>query len=108
MVRCIATSLAGTFAAVVLVSALAVGIAVRLFGLSVGGAVSLYFVIWWIALFAVLPFGTRSQAHAGDVTPGTDPGAPTMPRLREKAVWTTLVAAPILVGCAWLLPLAGL
>jgi hypothetical protein len=28
--------------------------------------------------------------------------------LREKALWTTLVAAPVLLAVAWLLPLAGL
>jgi hypothetical protein len=30
------------------------------------------------------------------------------PRLREKAVWTTLVSAPVLIATAWILPLAGL
>ena len=54
--------------------------AVRLFGLTLAGALSLYFVIWWTALFAVLPFGMRSQHEDGPVTPGTEPGAPALPR----------------------------
>ena len=37
------------------------------FGLTAGGAVALYFVVWWIGLFAVLPFGARSQAEDGSV-----------------------------------------
>ena len=91
MIARIAASLAATAAAVILLSGLAIFASVRLFGLTLAGALSLYFVIWWTALFAVLPFGIRSQHEDGPVTPGTDPGAPALPRLREKAVWTTLV-----------------
>ena len=65
-------------------------------------------MVWWTTLFAVLPFGVRSQAEAGDVTPGSDPGAPALPALREKAVWTSLAAALVFTLVAWLLPLAGL
>jgi predicted secreted protein len=108
MVRRIAASPAATAIAVILLSALAIFLAVKLFGLTAVGAVSLYFVIWWIALFAVLPFGVRSQAEEGEVLAGSDPGAPSAPRLAEKAIWTTLVAGPVLVLTAWLLPLAGL
>ena len=43
-------------------------------------------------LFAVLPWGVRAQEE-GEVAPGTDPGAPTVPRLRAKLIWTTIVAA---------------
>jgi predicted secreted protein len=104
----IAASLAATAAAVILLSALAIFVAARFLGLSAVGAISLYFLIWWIALFAVLPFGVRSQHEEGAFQAGTDPGAPTAPRLREKALWTTLVAGPVLIAAAWLLPLAGL
>jgi predicted secreted protein len=108
MMARIAASLAATAAAVILLSVLAIFLAARFFGLSAVGAVSLYFLIWWIALFAVLPFGVRSQHEDGAFQAGTDPGAPTAPRLREKALWTTLVAGPVLIATAWLLPLAGL
>jgi predicted secreted protein len=104
----IAASLAATILAVVFLSASAIFVSVRFFGLSGVGAVSLYFLIWWITLFAVLPFGVRSQHEDGEFQAGTEPGAPILPRLEEKALWTTLVAAPILVATAWLLPLAGL
>ena len=56
-------------------------------------AVAIYFTTWWIVLFAVLPFGVRSQDEAREVVPGTDPGAPTLPRLAVKALWTTGLSA---------------
>ena len=28
-------------------------------------SIAIYFVIWWLVLFAVLPFGVRSQHEAG-------------------------------------------
>jgi predicted secreted protein len=51
-----------------------------------------FFVIWFIVLFAVLPFGIKSQGEAGEVVAGTDPGAPVAPRLLGKAIWTTVIA----------------
>jgi len=55
---------------------------------------AIYFLIWWVTLFAVLPFGVRSQ-HETETTPGTDPGAPLLPRLWWKLLWTTVIAAVI-------------
>jgi predicted secreted protein len=56
---------------------------------------AIYFVVWWVVLFAVLPFGVRSQAEQGEVAPGTDPGAPAIPALKAKLVWTTVVSAAV-------------
>ncbi|MGL4729681.1 MAG: DUF1467 family protein [Bosea sp. (in: a-proteobacteria)] len=61
--------------------------------MSVTGAIALYFIIWWTVLFAVLPFGVRSQAEDGQVTAGTEPGAPVAPLMMKKVLWTTLIAA---------------
>lgn len=58
-------------------------------------AVAIYFTTWWIVLFAVLPFGIRSQHEARDVVPGSDPGAPLLPRLAVKALWTTGLSAVV-------------
>lgn len=55
-------------------------------------AVSLFLTIWFVVLFAVLPFGVRSQHETGDYVAGTDPGAPVQPRILAKALWTTLVS----------------
>jgi predicted secreted protein len=54
-----------------------------------------YFVVWWITLFAILPFGVRSQAETGEIVPGSDTGAPARPQLVWKVVMTTLVSALI-------------
>jgi predicted secreted protein len=67
--------------------------------MSVTTAVAIFFLIWWVVLFAVLPWGVRSQHEGGEIVPGTDPGAPAIPNLRWKLVWTTLVSAAIFAAC---------
>ena len=62
-------------------------------------ALAIYFVIWWIVLFAVLPWGVHSQHESGEMAPGTDPGAPKLANIKLKLVWTTIVAS--LVFAAW-------
>jgi predicted secreted protein len=62
-------------------------------------AIAIFFLIWWIVLFAVLPWGIRSQQEAGAVAPGTDPGAPALPRLRRVLVWTTVVSIVVFAAC---------
>jgi len=65
-----------------------------------------YFLIWWVTLFAVLPVGAHPDA-------GSDPdtgwrGVPQRPRLLRKAVITTVisgllwVAVYVLVDSDWL------
>jgi predicted secreted protein len=58
-------------------------------------AAAIYFIIWWIVLFAVLPWGIQSQAESGEVVPGSDPGAPAVPRLLARLGWTTAVATVV-------------
>ena len=54
---------------------------------------SVYLVIWWTILFAVLPLGVTSHAEAGiDRGDGGDPGAPVDPKLKRKFITTTIVA----------------
>ena len=100
-------SLLATMAAVIVLSLIAIGAGV-LFRLSLAGSIGLYFVVWWTLLFAVLPVRVRSQAEAGEVTAGTDPGAPAAPALRERAIWTTIVSLAAFTGIAAFFPLAGL
>jgi predicted secreted protein len=59
---------------------------------------AIFFVIWWLCLFVVLPFGVRSQHEMEDVTPGTEAGAPHRPHLLRRVVATTLLAAVIFAG----------
>ncbi len=63
-------------------------------------ALAIFFLIWWVVLFAVLPWGIQSQHEGEEMAPGTDPGAPTKARIGWKLVWTTLVAAAVYVVCA--------
>lgn len=61
-------------------------------------AIAIYFLIWWVVLFAVLPWGVRAQGD--DAVPGTDPGAPTVPRLAMRLIWTTVVATVVFAALA--------
>ena len=54
---------------------------------------AIYFIIWWLVLFMVLPWGVHSQDESGEVTPGTDPGAPAVHVVWRKLMWTTLIAS---------------
>lgn len=65
--------------------------------MSVTTIIAIYFLIWWITLFAVLPWGVRSQHETGDISPGTDPGAPAVHRVWRALLWTTIVASVIFV-----------
>jgi predicted secreted protein len=62
-------------------------------------AVAIFFLIWWVVLFVVLPFGVRSQHEDGEMAAGTDPGAPVIPRLGRKLFLTTVVAGLIFAAC---------
>jgi len=54
-----------------------------------------YVVIWWVVVFAVLPFGIR-PVEEGDI--GHAAGAPANPRLWFKAGVTTVIAAVLWLG----------
>lgn len=63
--------------------------------MSLATGIAIYFLIWWIVLFAVLPWGIRSQEESGSFAEGTDPGAPAVPGLGRKLAWTTVVAGAV-------------
>ena len=98
MTLCVVTVLVAAFVAA----------GVSLFKLTVGGAIALYFVVWWTLLFAVLPLRNQPETRPSHVVPGQDPGAPAVPRLREKAIWTTLVAGVAFLLALAVFPLTGL
>lgn len=50
-----------------------------------------YLIIWWTALFTVLPFWVRTAQHQ----PGHMAGAPENPRLFKKFLVTTGLSAMI-------------
>jgi predicted secreted protein len=56
----------------------------------------LFIIIWWTALFAVLPIGTR-PVQQPDASSGWR-GAPEHPHLLKKVLLTTIVS--IVIWCA--------
>jgi predicted secreted protein len=73
--------------------------------MSLTTAIAIYFIIWWTVLFAVLPWGVRSQEESGEesgtMTKGSDPGAPAVPHLKRKLLWNTVVSGVVFL--AWYL-----
>ena len=64
--------------------------------------IAIYFVIWWITLFAVLPFGVRSAHEASAIVEeGHDAGAPMFHGLLIKAAVNTVIAAIVFAGIYW-------
>jgi predicted secreted protein len=59
---------------------------------------ALYFILWWLVLFATLPFGLKTQDDDSDVTLGTEASAPRGPHVMRAFVRTTIVSAVILGG----------
>jgi predicted secreted protein len=60
-------------------------------------ATVLYVLIWWVVLFAVLPFGTKPVAAPDRLTGWR--GAPEAPRLGRKLLWTSLIALLVWAAC---------
>ena len=58
--------------------------------------IAVFFLIWWVVLFAVLPFGVRPVEQADEHTGWR--GAPEHPHLLAKMIATTLVAAVVWFG----------
>lgn len=70
--------------------------------MSLVSGIAIYFVIWWIALFAILPIGMRTQDEDGNVILGTVSSAPAKPRLWRAFIRTTILATLIFVGYYYL------
>jgi len=51
--------------------------------------IAIFLLIWFVILFAVLPFGVQQSSNP---EPGHDPGAPTNPKLGRKAIVTTVIS----------------
>jgi predicted secreted protein len=61
---------------------------------------AVYFVVWWITLFAILPIGMRTQEEDNEIVLGTVASAPTKFRALRVVLLTTL-ASGIIYG-SWL------
>jgi predicted secreted protein len=55
---------------------------------------AVYFIVWWVVLFAVLPWGVK-PIEEEDVAKGHASSAPKAPRMLIKVLATTLIAAVV-------------
>lgn len=60
---------------------------------------AIYFIIWWLTLFIVLPIGLRTQAEENDVVPGSVESAPARFRPLKIFLATSVLAA--IIHLAW-------
>ncbi|WP_187971643.1 DUF1467 family protein [Aquibium microcysteis] len=63
---------------------------------------AVFFLIWWVTLFAILPFSLRTQDEDGNVTLGTTASAPRGSHVRRAALRTTIVSL-IIFATLWVL-----
>jgi predicted secreted protein len=61
-------------------------------------AVATFFCMWFITLFAVLPFFARTQGDVGEVVPGTPESAPHKFSFFRVFWVNTIVAAVAFAG----------
>jgi len=61
-------------------------------------AIATFFVLWFLTLFAVLPFFAQTQEEAGEVVPGTPESAPHKIRIWRVFLINTVVAIVAFVG----------
>ena len=55
-------------------------------------AFAIYFIIWWISLFAILSIGLKTQDETGEVVPGTSASAPQGSHMWRVVLINTLIA----------------
>ncbi|XWN28900.1 MAG: DUF1467 family protein [Devosia sp.] len=75
--------------------------------MSIASGLAIYFVIWWITLFAVLPFGDRSPDPSDARVRGAEGSAPAKPRLWRK-VWITTLVSLVLFAALFAILESGL
>ncbi len=69
--------------------------------MTIATGIAIYFILWWVCLFVVLPFGVRNPHEAGEsVEQGNEAGAPVQPMLLKKIIATTLLSAAVF-GLIW-------
>jgi predicted secreted protein len=69
---------------------------------------AIYFIIWWLVLFATLPFSLKTQDEEGETVLGTVSSAPGGPHMLRAIVRTTLVSLVIFAGFYVLTKVVGL
>lgn len=65
--------------------------------MSVVSGLVLYAVIWFLTFLTIIPVRLQTQEDLGNVTPGTQSGAPEHHHLKRKAWITVAIAAALWV-----------
>jgi len=63
---------------------------------------AIYFILWWVVLFAMLSFGLKTQEEDGEVTLGTVESAPKATRHMLGAVIRTTIVSGIIFGAFYI------
>ena len=63
--------------------------------MGLGWGIAIFFIVWWIVWFTVLPWGWRAPSQE---VPGAPRSAPDNPRLGLKFLITTAITAVLWVG----------
>jgi predicted secreted protein len=58
--------------------------------------IAVAFVVWWVVIFAALPFGLRTQDDQDEVTLGTVSSAPHGSHVLRAVIRATLITAAIM------------
>ena len=66
--------------------------------MSIGTYIAIYFIVWWLCLFVVLPFNMRTQIDEGEWQVGTDRGAPVKSYRFGRAILITTALSLVLTG----------
>jgi len=69
--------------------------------MQIGSIIAIFFVMWWLSFVAVLPIGNRSQIEVGQITAGTEPGAPAAPHLLRRVLIATAIAMALTALLLW-------
>ncbi|MEM7439595.1 MAG: DUF1467 family protein [Pseudomonadota bacterium] len=63
--------------------------------MTVGAALVLFAIVWFMVLFIVLPLRLETQGESGEVVKGTPKSAPSSVNLKRKALWVTGISLMI-------------
>ncbi len=69
----------------------------------IGSLIAVYFVLWWLCLFLILPLGVRTQSDTGTVVPGSEAGAPRRSHMALRLLANTVLAAVVMALALWAL-----
>lgn len=69
---------------------------------------AIYFIMWWITLFLVLPFSGKTQAETGEVTLGTVRSAPSDVKFGRIIILNSIVASVMFAIFYFVVEILGL